>query len=45
MEVEEQLTPLEWKERGNAHYKAKEYIKSIAMYTKAIGEWPALVWY
>jgi len=40
-EVEEQRSPLEWKQRGNEHYKAKEYIKSIAMYTKAIAGDPS----
>jgi DnaJ family protein C protein 7 len=35
-EPEDTKTPLEWKEQGNVHYKAKEYIASIECYSKAI---------
>ena len=35
-EPEPQLTPVEWKAKGNEHYKIKEYIKAIECYTKAV---------
>lgn len=35
-----QLTPVEWKTKGNEHYKIKEYIKAIECYTKAVDNAP-----